>query len=345
MEFYPSTYKPLLEVYGNCDSFNKQLYFLAIRFKKPVLLMKQAPEEIPKEAVVLLEEKTFPLKVPISTMVFFGSKIQDPINHIGKSDLLLSLFPIDAVLHHTFSHEFLFVVSFTNPFEAIWKKNQRSSAFQALYTLAMVNLICPENVSPMAVALFRHFNSEKVDFNKFSSWIPLAHSMLALNLPRRRPYFYPTPYFGNIVHKIIQRSEKHVPGPLPPDEFYTCEIMLEKGKTMGILFRNSPEFKLQYVSPMVVSNPGRVVRDVNGELCENWFPLYRNKQTWEQVGMTFYVHSYFERLNTFKQIISRLHTLAGEKYRFIYMDFENIAHILLGDEAKWFLRNQEEGCL
>lgn len=324
-----------IEVYGN-DGYDdivstKTLYFMAVRFKQPIKIFNSIPQTLPTDSILLLDKQIPMEDVPKNSIVFFNNKSNK--KHIGKAELLISLFPRDCILHSVFEYETLFVVSSSNPFYFTAKCN-KGLAFSALMTLAQDCLIYYESLNISHVINLRFFKSITT-LKTFSSWTPLAQSLFR-KLNTKKYTFYPIPQIGKTAYDLLKRSEKFEPGPLPPDDFYTCEIMFETDTPLGILFLMTSTYQLEYVSPMVVSRPTGTIRDVNGIVCTHWYPLFQNKNRWLTAGCFYYLHSfewcqYFIRL-----ILSWLKMKNSEKYNLIYMDLINVGKLLMGKDIKWY---------
>lgn len=321
--------KPFIEVYGTSETYYTDVHFIAVKFTKPILIFKNASEVIPHNSILLVQGE---LPNPILTKncyIFQTPKIDNPFIQIGKIDLYLSLFPKNSVIHHTFSAETFFAVTTINPFSSYWHTNSKNRAYRALRDLYLDMGISRKRPTPEHIALFRHFNCKKPNLKNFSSWVPLAKFIFQLGITNGG-FFHPNAQFGSLVDKIVKRSVEMEPGPLPPNDFYQCELMLGD-EFLGIVCYVDPHFKLKYISPLIVSCQKKAFNDVNRVCCNYWFPLYRCKENWKSRACMYYIINYDRNVYLIHQVLSLLEMAKSEKYQYMRMDLSHALRILTGE--------------
>ncbi|GFS93954.1 uncharacterized protein TNCV_3373891 [Trichonephila clavipes] len=103
----------------------------------------------------------------------------------------------------------------------------------------------------------------------------------------------------------MKRSSQHVLSlQHPPPDFYTCQTTLSEMDPVGIACRivNS---KVEYVSVTILSYTKEWFLDTNNKsscfvptnqytMCRYWFPLLKDKTTWENFGLGWYLSNLME---------------------------------------------------
>lgn len=326
-----------VQAFGDVMKQPKSFYFIALRFKRPFVIMKSVPKKWPTNSLIVVHGTGESHQELLEDSLILFAKSED----INKGNLLLKLFPDDTVLHHAFSYETLFVVSTCNPFIEFWHKTKNENAFTALKKLAIDQLILKAHYLLFDhITNFRFFNPKKRDLQNFSSWLPLSQSLFMALMNYKKVYF-PIPEIGSIAHKIAIRSKNLQLGPLPPKQFYTCEIMFNKPELLGIICNLDSKHNLKYISPMIISLPKMQLKDVNGVNCNMWLPLFQDKNTWLSSGIRFYLQDYHQCLDMVKSVLSWLPLKNYcEKYKFIYMDYIHIGKIMLGEDVDLYLKEE-----
>ncbi|GFW87069.1 uncharacterized protein TNCV_1922951 [Trichonephila clavipes] len=249
------------------------------------------------------------------------------------------LFPPDSLLVKKCYVRTLFVVSHINPFKSIWIRVRKNSAFQALVKMYYS---CIEKSDPFkaeVASTLRFFKRNKtMNIENFNTWYPLAHHMTSPNMFQ---FFNhdPSIVFGRSLFQIMKRSSQHVFSPQhPPPDFYTCQTTLSETDPVGIACRivNS---KVEYVSVMILSYTKEWVLDINNmsccfvptnqyAMCRYWFPLLKDKTTWENFGLGWYLSNLMENSIHLTYLIDYLSIQSSEPYRYIRNDFIQIYKIL-----------------
>lgn len=319
-----------IDFYGNVTTRPALLYFSAVRFTKPVKIFNTLPKKIPENSIIVLGTKVLGENIEISTnsLVFYSHDI----NRIKMSDLLGHLFNKITVLYSIFAYDTLFVISTAIPFK-FTKKCFKGGAFTALLNMFVDCYMLKKPLTFEHVINLRHFKVSVKDFKNFSGWLPLCQSLFR-QLNDGKFTFDPIPKIGAIGHKLLHQSDKMKLGPMPPDDFYTCEVLLDTDVPVGIMFQVTSNNLVQYVSPMVVSYPIQPFRDVNGQVCPYWFPLYQNKHRWRTTGCFFYLQRIGYTYWYIQQILSYLKIRNSEKYTWLYLDFIHVAKLLVDKGIK-----------
>ncbi|GFQ75502.1 uncharacterized protein TNCT_124101 [Trichonephila clavata] len=187
---------------------------------------------------------------------------------------------------------------------------------------------------------------QTMSIENFNTWYPLAQHMTT-------PYMHelfnhaPSIVFGRILFQILKRSSQHVLSPQhPPPEFYTCQTTLSDTDPVGIACRivNS---KVEYVSVMILSYIKEWFLDTNNmsccfvptnrnTLCKFWFPLLKDKATWENFGLGWYLSNLLLNSIHLISLIDYVSVQSSEPYRYIRNDLIQIYYILRGEvNSRW----------
>lgn len=186
----------------------------------------------------------------------------------------------------------------------------------------------------------RFFKRHNGSLKQFNRWSPFAFSLCyesCTNIVNSLP----SEYIGREVFKILKRSEILPENVVMNPDFYQCEIFFTDSEPVGImsLFFKEKPYQLEYVSPMVVRKPTEPFRDSNFIICDTWLPLYKNRETWRNFGMQFYLLALNLKKRQLMDILSWLQVKTAEKYKLMYADLVQVAKILFGDdESRWFLK-------
>ncbi|GFW98046.1 uncharacterized protein TNCV_1203471 [Trichonephila clavipes] len=145
----------------------------------------------------------------------------------------------------------------------------------------------------------------------------------------------------------MKRSSQHVISPQhPPPDFYTCRTTLSDTDLVVIACRiiNS---KVEYVSVMILSYTKEWFLDINNisccfvpmeryAMCQYWFPLMKDKTTWENFGLGWYLSNLLENSIHLTSLIDWVSIQSSEPYRHIRNDLMQIYKILVGDvKSRW----------
>lgn len=341
----PLDLERFIDVYGNFRKF----YFLAIRFKRPVIkyinvVGSSAPIEPLKDCILFIGGKCPPIQLNNVPFLLFTSGSDYPeqairVSNSSEETLLRSLVPCNFLYSIYYSHtRTLFMITLTNPFLKYWVRGRRDKAFHALYELTIASLFEQRPLTPQEASYIRFFHRNKGpdQYEHFNAWNYLARH-ICYNSFVLTVNCFPSADLGKEIFHILERSEKHY-GPLPPSDFYQCELLLDDSKHLGIMVLISDQ-TIKYVSPMVVVKPNMSFRDCNSIICNTWLPLYRNFETWNTYGLAFYLKDLRNNQQYLADILSLLNIHTVEKYKFMYSDLLQIAHILLGEKSRWFLKN------
>ena len=151
----------------------------------------------------------------------------------------------------------------------------------------------------------------------------------------------PSESLGREVFKILKRSDDS-PEKVHDRDFYQCEIFFTNNDPVGImaLFSNEKTYRLDYVSPMIVKKTTEQFKDSNSVICNVWLPLYKDKNTWKNYNLSFYVHELNLKKIQLLDILLWLKIQTAEKYKLIRMDLLEVGKILFGgdDESRWYLK-------
>ncbi|GFR03135.1 uncharacterized protein TNCT_478231 [Trichonephila clavata] len=274
---------------------HRNLFFLALRFKNPVIIQKHfgfssCTLQLPKETCILVDVNcpTLKLKILEPTLLFTFQNRQG--KNSTECELLQMLFPKNSLLVTQCYFRTLFVVSRSNPFQSIWTRVRKNGAFQGLVKMYYSCIAKSYPFTAKVASTLRFFKRIKtMSIENFNTWYPLAQHMTT-------PYMHelfnhaPSIVFGRILFQILKRSSQYAVSPQhPPPEFYTCQTTLSDTDPVGIACRivNS---KVEYVSVMILSYTKEWFLDTNNmsccfvptnrnTLCKFWFPLLKDKAT------------------------------------------------------------------
>ncbi|GFR10404.1 uncharacterized protein TNCT_148041 [Trichonephila clavata] len=280
---------------------HRNLFFLALRFKNPVIIQKHfgfssCTLQMPKETCLLVDVNCPTLKLNLvqPTLLFTFQTRQ------GKSptecELLQMLFPKNSLVVMQCYVRTLFVVSRCNPFQSMWTRIRKNGAFQGLVKMYYSCIAKAYPLTAQVASTLRLFKRIKtMSIDNFNTWYPLAQRMTTpcmLELFNHAPSIV----FGRILFQILKRSSQHVLSPQhPPPEFYTCQTTLSDTDPVGIACC-TVNFRVAYVSVMILSYTKEWFLDTNNmsccfvptnrnALCRFWFPLFKDKATWDIFGL------------------------------------------------------------
>ncbi|GFT26049.1 uncharacterized protein NPIL_17121 [Nephila pilipes] len=325
----------------------RNLHFLALRFKNPVIIQKHfgVPTNtlrVPPETCILVDTTSPTLKMKIAepTMLFTFESHPEDIRNPSEKDLLEMLFPRRYFVYKTFYMRTLFVISYVNPFKSIWTRARKNSAFHALVKMY---LSCIQRVEPFTIEVastMRFFKrNNRVNIENFTTWYPLAYDMTIENMIHLFKH-EPTVCFARSLFQILKRSDQHVlPPHHPPPDFYTCQTTLNDEDPVGVACR-IVDSKVEYVSVMILSYTKEWFLDTNNmsccfvptsrlAMCKHWFPLLKDKQTWETFGQTWYVSDLMKHCIQLSSLIDWVSIQTSEPYRHIRNDLIQVYQILL----------------
>lgn len=336
---------PYLEVSGNSY---KNYFFIAVRFLNPVLFSQFGSTGLKtSEKRCVVVSSNSPLVKMDKSMLFFTTKRFSSLQWgLVEDKLLHNCFDLEFILHKTHNARMFYAVTTKNPFATLWKPTKKSIAFNALVKLFNS---CVLNVVPFTAreaALLRHFQRNKREKNTFSSWIYLAMSMTRermnlgfLHIADAR--------FGKQIHTILKRSDNHVtPFNHPPTDFYECRLTLCDTEPVGIaccIYHS----KTLYVSNMVMTHTILCFSDTqhvkirclndfgnqyggNETKCNFWFPLYKNRSTWENFGLEWYLKDRFDKCLKLVGILDWLSAQKADVYCNMKIDLLQVFEILTG---------------
>lgn len=333
-----------VEFYGNRQ---RRTHFLAMRFKRRVIVYKSnvldsVPITPPDNSIIVLHGNCPPINVANKQTILLFTLGNTSVSGIHVADdseqtLLRALFPSDRILFSHFQYQTLFLAATENPYWQITHRCRREAAFRTLCSLLEARqqkrLLSLEEASNL-----RFFKSSDNNLKQFNKWKHFAFELCSESFVMTT-YSHPSAFFGREVYHILKRSEAS-PGPLPPPDFYICELLSaeEDRLPLGImcLVSSDRDRSLEYVSPMVVVKHDNTFKDSNYVTCNTWLPLYRNKEHWKQYGIHFYVHGLRYKKILLQNILYWLQLQTSEKYNFIALDLLQIAKILFGDESRCF---------
>lgn len=339
----PEIVSPFINVYGNKHG---DLYFMALRFKNPVIQLKQPTLKqrfrIPPETCVMIDFAS-PLTqcaFPKTCLVFICDNFCSEL-YCLEEYLIKTLFQsTDIILFSTFEKRTLFVIARQNPFSNIWIPLPKSKAFHALVTLTESCLLQQKTFNVETAGLMRHFKRFGRKINQFSLWFPL---MYQLTFETVQSYYQTSPSarLGNIFYEIKKRSHERFiwPTHAPPD-FYTCQVTLSMTDPVGVACCIVND-KAEYVSVMIVGFTKKWYRDtcnvsccfdtkdVNAQ-CRDWLPLFKNRHTWEEFGLEWYTTRYKSITPKLCSVLDWLSIQTAEPYRYIKTDLLQVCNILTG---------------
>ncbi|GBO43669.1 hypothetical protein AVEN_114228-1 [Araneus ventricosus] len=327
-----------IEAFGN----NYGNYtFVAIRFKKPVAFFKKRSRLVqninPSEDTVAVIDASNRSAARIESheqsllYVVNGDEDSPGLSVASKRDrdLLLKLIPEEYTRFSTYYIDTLYVLCLANPFAKFWKPIRRHRVFYALKDMTLA--VLADRVTLRDLILFQHFkrNHGSRDTVQWSSWYQFLYRLSA-------PHFEnhlgcrPSVDIAKKLQNVLEKSEKDYDVPLPPSDFYLCEITLDEEASTGVLFRVGGEARVEYVSPMIVSFTDKRFKDVNREFCNRWLPLYRSKERWLSKGLSFYLSRFSENRKHLEQLVAWLSVQTAEKYVHLLRDLK-VCDTILGE--------------
>lgn len=338
----PEALDKFIDVYGNR---HRRIHFIAMRFKRAIITYKPntldtVPIEPPNNSIVFIRGKCPPINVTDQSFLLYTDDLHVqgiPVPNDSVDTLLRALFPSERVVYSHFRADVLYLVATHNPYARIMKPCRKDQAFRALCLLSDARQK-KRALTLAEVAQLRFFKRYTNELKQFNKWSAFAFEIC--NEPCYNATFsHPSAYLGREVFQILNRSQG-TPGPLPPPDFYQCEILYTDTEPVGIAFAVSKhrDQDLEYVSPMVVTRPKDKFRDTCSVICNAWLPFYKNRETWQAFGVGYYVLGLHHKKDRLRHILSWLQIQTSEKYRMIYMDLAQVAKILFGENARSFLR-------
>ena len=338
-------FSKFIDVYGN--SFRRQ-HFIAMRFKRAIISYKcsvldKTPIEPPDNSIIVIRGPRPPINLKnVANILLFtlGDEYNGGIsvNNESHSTLLRALFPSNKIIYSYCLHSTLYMVATENPFRKIMKKCPKTVAFYTLVSILEAK-INKRLLTLDEIANFRFFKRCTGDLGKFNRWSPFAfHLCFESFFPVTNTL--PSECIGREIFKILKRSDDS-PEHVIDSDFYQCEVFFTESEPVGImcLFSTDKCYNLEYVSPMVVKNTNKSFKDSNSIECDTWLPLYKNKKTWKNYGLLFYVHNLSLKKTQLVDVLLWLQIQTAEKYRLLYIDLVQIAKILFNDnETRWFLK-------
>lgn len=328
-------YHKFIDVYGN--KYNRQ-HFIAIRFKRAIITyhcteFDTTPIDPPNDSIVVLrgsycpdiqlDNKCILLYTIGKNVIKGGIRVPDQ----APNTLLRALIPEDQTKVCEFYHSTLYVIASENPFPKITKTCKKNKAFRALVTF--VEATKKNRILTLEeAASIRFFKRHCQKLNNFNRWSPFA-----LNIVYKKFYSLthalPTSHIGKQLFRLLKRSKK-APEYIIDSDFYRCEVFFTDIEPVGVMCLFEAD-KLKYVSPMVVKETSEKFRDTNYIECNTWLPLYKDKQTWNDYCLPFYVHDLSKKKIQLKQVLLWLQNSTVEKYQLLYKDLEQIGKILFDE--------------
>lgn len=338
-------YGNFIDVFGN--KFRRQ-HFIAMRFKRPIISYKcmgltDNPIEPPDNSIVVVRGPCPPIHFDKNRSVLLFTLGNDDKKGIKVTDdkvntLLRALFPPRKIIYSYFAKSTLYLVATWNPFHKFTKWCRREVAFQCLVTIVEAK----KNRRLLTLdeaARLRFFKRHSGKLDKFNRWSRFAFHLCyesffpVTNVP-------PSEYAGRAIFKVLKRSE-NCPDKVNDPDFYECEIFFTDSEPVGIVcaFSKDESYRLEYVSPMVVKRINESYRDSGSVLCDTWLSFYKNKNTWNEYGLPFYVFNLRLKKTQLKKVVSWLRKQASEKYKLIYKDLVEVVKILFEkNETRWSLK-------
>ncbi|GFQ78710.1 uncharacterized protein TNCT_350341 [Trichonephila clavata] len=313
----------------------RNLFFLALRFKNPVIIQKHFgfstnTLHVPKETCILVDANSPTLKMKIvePTVLFTFQNRQG--KNPTECELLQMLFPWNSLLVKKCYIRTLFVVSYTNPFKSIWIRVRKNSAFRALVKMYYSCIQKSEPFTTEVASTLRFFKrNNAMNIENFNNWYALAHHMTVQNM------FHvfnrdPSICFGRTLFQIMKRSSQLILSPQhPPPDFYTCQTTLSDTDPVGIACR-IVDSKVEYVSVMILSFTKEWFLDTNNmsccfvptdryAMCRFWFPLLKDKTTWEKFGMEWYLSNFLENTMVLKALVDAILQSQRDPYNLLHV--------------------------
>ncbi|GBO23299.1 hypothetical protein AVEN_179032-1 [Araneus ventricosus] len=251
------------------------------------------------------------------------------VSSTSEEALLKALFGQAKIIYSNCIHKTLFVLARGNTFRSFYHRCLRKDAYRAMVTSTDLALDPNTRMTIQDAAQFRFFHRNNHDLTSFTAWYQLVQHIIRDKMTEafKQP---PTTKFGMTVHKLIQRSSQHIsPDNHPSKEFYSCEILFTDSVPLGVAYRVENGM-LGFVSPMVVSEQDRAYKDSDYVICNGWIPLYRNKKTWNEFRLEWYVTHLGFSLRFFSSILAWISLQIGEKYQQMYIDLIQAYFIIYG---------------
>lgn len=347
-DHYADKLFPFLEVSGNKY---KQFFFIALRFINPIIIRQfgSSSVDIPDKRCVVVDSNSSLLSMEMTKPVlFFASNVSlSPQCVPSERCLLYKCFEADTLMISTFHIRTLYVVTRKNPFLKLWNPSRKSVAFKALAKLFTSCVLKQTFFSIEDATLLRHFRRNKTQLNLFNTWYALAMFMTTKYMMHIYGHAADTT-FGKRLYDIMKRSSRHVtPTHHPPTDFYMCHVTFCDTEPVGIaccIFDN----KTQYVSTMVMTFTKTRFMDtqrmnicfdpLNTEksTCEYWFPLYKDRDTWNSFGLSWYFMksdfygNVLEKCIKLNSVLDWLSIQKAEVYCNMKEDLSQVYEILTG---------------
>lgn len=338
-------YDKFIDVYGN--KFRRQ-HFIAMRFKRPIISYKCMGFTInsiepPDNSIIVIRGPCPPIQFNKNQSVLFFTLGTDNENSIKVTDdsvntLLRALFPPSKIIYSHFAISTLYIVATWNPFHKITKLCRREAAFQCLVTIVEAKKD-KRLLTLDEAANLRFFKRHSGKLDKFNRWSPFAFYLCYDSFfPVTKAL--PSEYTGREIFKILKRSENS-PERVNDLDFYECEIFFTDSEPVGILcaFSKDKFCQLEYVSPMVVKQTNESYLDSGSVVCDTWLQLYKDRKTWKDFGLPFYVYDLHLKKTQLMKVILWLEIQTSDKYKLIHADLVEVAKILFGEnETRWSLK-------
>lgn len=333
----PDLLQNFIHVYGNQY---QDVYFLALRSKYPIFFDEPLDPTLQDYILVQRGEKCFKFIWKHLTLVFMD--VSDCIPDMSVHYFLIQFIPQSDLLYRFYYSNVLYLVTRQNPFHSLLQKCRKSLAYHALCRFWETRQ-SRQSLTLVDITQLRFFKRYDGQLERFNSWSPFVFE-LCWNACVWTTYASPSACLGRKVHAILKRSESDIVGPMRPSlEFYQCEILMTDSMPVGVAFRLAygPK-RLEYVSPMVVSKPHTVFRDVSSVICNRWLPLYQNPAAWHAYGINYYVNGLSRNKKEIKWILDWLRTQRAEKYQHLFADLTYVGYILWGEEYEWTSHIEEK---
>lgn len=325
-------------MYGN--KFRRQ-HFIAMRFKRAIIFYKcteidNSPIKPPDNSIIVISGPCPSILLNKNQSVLLFTLEKEAKNGIKVTDnstntLLRALFPPSKIIYSHFANSTLYLVATWNPFQKFTKLCRREAAFFCLVTIVEAK----KNNRLLTLdeaAKLRFFKRHCGKLDMFNRWSPFAFHLC------RKSFFPvtnapPSEYLGREIFKILNRSENS-PERVIDADFYHCEIYFTDSVPVGILcaFSKDTFYRLEYVSPMVVQKTNELYKDSNSVECDTWLPLYKDKKTWKDYGLPFYIYNLNLKKTWLRNILLWLQKQTSDKYKKIFDDLILVFGILRGEK-------------
>lgn len=83
---------------------------------------------------------------------------------------------------------------------------------------------------------------------------------------------------------------------------------------------------------MVVQKTNELYKDSNSVECDTWLPLYKDKKTWKDYGLPFYIYNLNLKKTWLRNILLWLQKQTSDKYKKIFDDLILVFGILRGEK-------------